>query len=55
MTTSNTGTIFAASNAYPDGVFYSFNGPIGAVRLFSSAANNVNNGPLTMRVVEAEG
>jgi hypothetical protein len=54
-TTANTGTIFQASNAYPDGVFFSFPSPIAALRLFSSATNNVNNGPITMRVLQAEG
>jgi hypothetical protein len=52
--TANTGTIFVASNAYPDGVFYTFLGPIAGLRLFSSATNNVNNGPITMGVVQGE-
>lgn len=53
--TSLTGTVFVASNAYPDGVSYTFLGPIAAVRLTSTATNNVNSGPITMKVIQAEG
>ena len=48
--TAVVGTIFVASNAYPDGVTYVFSGPIGAVRLGSSVPT-----PLTMRVIQGEG
>lgn len=53
--TAIVGTVFAASNSYPDGVAYTFMGPITAVRLASTATNNVNNGPITMRVIQGEG
>jgi hypothetical protein len=49
------GTIFSASGAYPDGVTYTFPGPIAGLRLFSSAANNVNNGPISLMVLQGEG
>lgn len=47
--TSLAGTIFVASNAYPDGVSYTFLGPIGAVRIGSSTPTS-----LTMRVMQGE-
>lgn len=47
--TAVVGTIFVASNAYPDGVTYSFLGPLAAVRLGSTAPT-----PLTMRVLQGE-
>ena len=50
--TSFTGTIFGASNAYPDGMSFTFTGPIAGVRMTSTATNNVNSGPITMRVVQ---
>ena len=48
------GTVFVASAIYPDGVLASFATPIAALRLFSSATNNVNNGPITLRVIQGE-
>lgn len=53
--TSLTGTVFVASNAYPDGVGYTFLGPIAGVRLASTATNNVNSGPITMKVIQGIG
>lgn len=43
------GTVFNASNAYPDGVTYTFLGPIGALRLGSTTPT-----PLTMKVMQGE-
>lgn len=51
---SFTGSIINASNAYPDGYLTTFTGPVAAVRMTSTATNNVNSGPLTMRVLQAE-
>lgn len=48
------GTVFVASNAYPDGVFTTITSPVAAVRMTSTATNNVNGGPLTMRVLQGE-
>lgn len=52
--TATAGSIFSASNAYPDGVSVTLVAPICALRLKSTATNNVNSGPLTMKVVQGE-
>jgi hypothetical protein len=44
-------THFTASNAYPDGHFYQFLSPVGAVRLGSTS---VATGTLSMRVMQGE-
>lgn len=48
--TATAGTVFVASNAYPDGVTYTFLGPIAGLRLGSSTPTQ-----LTMRVLQGEG
>lgn len=48
--TSLAGTVFVASHAYPDGLSYTFLGPIAAVRLGSSTPTQ-----LSMRVIQGEG
>jgi hypothetical protein len=49
------GSIFNCSNAYPDGMAFTFLAPIAGLRLSSTATNNVNNGTISLRVIQGEG
>lgn len=53
--TATTGSIIAASGAYPDGYSVTFMAPICGLRMTSTATNNINSGPWTMKVVQGEG
>jgi hypothetical protein len=50
--TSGAGSVFATSAITTNGMLFSFDGPMGAVRVNSSA---MTSGPLTLKVIQADG